>query len=93
MTAHHNILTCGWIDFHRHLVIARANEQTKGRIKALNRHLPQVVIDIHEMGGDSSYYFAPAAEPFNPLMTAEQINNMNLIGENHALGHRTPLFF
>ncbi|MFC3195507.1 M14 metallopeptidase family protein [Marinicella sediminis] len=64
--------------------LAMTQPETQGRIKTLNQHLPQVVIDVHEMGGDSSYYFAPAAEPFNPLMTADQINNMNLIGKNHA---------
>jgi hypothetical protein len=64
--------------------LAMTQPETQGRIKALNRHLPLVVIDVHEMGGDSSYYFAPAAEPFNPLMTEQQINNMNLIGKNHA---------
>jgi len=64
--------------------LAMTQPETQGRIKALNRYLPQVVIDVHEMGGDSTYYFAPAAEPFNPLMTEQQINNMNQIGKNHA---------
>ena len=30
---------------------------------------PQVVVDLHEMGGNSTYYFAPPADPFNPLIT------------------------
>jgi hypothetical protein len=64
--------------------LAMTQPETKGRIKALNHYLPQVVTDVHEMGGDSTYYFAPAAEPFNPLMTEQQINNMNQIGQNHA---------
>jgi len=64
--------------------LAMTQPETQGRIAVLNRFLPLVVIDLHEMGGDSSYYFAPAAEPMNPLMTADQINNMTLIGKNHA---------
>jgi hypothetical protein len=58
--------------------------ESKGRIAAINRYLPQVIVDVHEMGGDLSYYFAPAAEPFNPYMTQTQIANMNAIGKNHA---------
>ncbi|TDR22646.1 M14 family zinc carboxypeptidase [Marinicella litoralis] len=64
--------------------LAMTQPETQGRIATMNRYLPLVVIDLHEMGGDSSYYFAPAAEPMNPLMTTAQINNMTLIGKNHA---------
>ncbi len=64
--------------------LAMTQPETQGRIFDMNRYLPLVVIDLHEMGGDASYYFAPAAEPFNPLMTQDQISNMNLIGKNHA---------
>lgn len=64
--------------------LAMTQPETQGRIFDMNRYLPLVVIDLHEMGGDMSYYFAPAAQPLNPLMTAEQIDNMALIGKNHA---------
>lgn len=64
--------------------LAMTQPETQGRIFDMNRFMPLVVIDLHEMGGDSSYYFAPAAEPLNPLMTSEQIENMNTIGKNHA---------
>lgn len=64
--------------------LAITQPETKGKIAAINHYKPQVVIDLHEMGGDQSYYFAPAAEPFNPLMTATQIANMDAIGRNHG---------
>ncbi|MFT5758381.1 MAG: hypothetical protein ACI9LM_003122 [Alteromonadaceae bacterium] len=64
--------------------LAITQPETAGRIKALNHRLPLVVIDLHEMGGDQSYYFAPAAQPFNPHMTKEQIDNMTAIGKNHG---------
>ncbi len=64
--------------------LAMTQPETQGRIFDMNRYLPLVVIDLHEMGGDASYYFAPAAEPLNPLMTQDQIKNMGLIGKNHA---------
>lgn len=58
--------------------------ESKGRIKAINNYLPLVVIDLHEMYGDQSYYFPPAAQPFNPHMTAQQIDNMTEIGKNNG---------
>ena len=64
--------------------LAITQPETAGRIKLLNHYKPLVVIDLHEMGGDQSYYFAPAAQPFNPHMTDDQIQNMETIGRNHA---------
>jgi len=64
--------------------LAITQPETAGRIKAMNHYRPLVVIDLHEMGGDSSYYFSPAAQPFNPHMTKTQIDNMTAIGKNHG---------
>lgn len=64
--------------------LAITQPETKGKIAAINKYKPQVIVDVHEMGGDLSYYFAPAAEPFNPHMTQTQIANMNAIGKNHS---------
>lgn len=64
--------------------LAVTQPETKGKIKALQRFKPLVVIDLHEMGGDSSYFFAPNAQPFNPHITKTQIDNMAEIGKNHG---------
>ncbi len=64
--------------------LAITQPETLGKISVINQHKPQVIVDIHEMGGDSSYYFAPAAQPFNPHMTKTQIAHMDAIGRNHA---------
>ena len=64
--------------------LAITQPETAGRIKAMNHYRPLVVIDLHEMGGDSSYYFSPAAQPFNPHMTKTQIDNMTAIGRNNG---------
>ena len=64
--------------------LAITQPETAGRIKSLNHYKPLVVIDLHEMGGDQSYYFAPAAKPFNPHMTQTQVDNMSAIGRNHG---------
>ncbi len=62
--------------------LAQTQPETRGRIEVMNKYLPLVVIDFHEMGGDSSYYFAPPAKPYNPHMTETQIKNITSVGEN-----------
>jgi hypothetical protein len=64
--------------------LAITQPETAGKIKILNHYRPLVVIDLHEMGGDNSYFFAPSAQPFNPYMTQNQIDNIGLIGRNHG---------
>ena len=58
--------------------------ETRGRVAAMQDWHPVVVVDAHEMGGDETYFFAPAAEPFNPYITAEQRAKQDIIGRNHA---------
>ena len=43
-------------------------QETRARVAAWLRWRPQVVIDLHEMGSRSSYFFPPSAEPMNPLL-------------------------
>lgn len=38
------------------------------RSEVLARWNPQIVLDCHEMGSDSTYLFTPPREPFNPLL-------------------------
>jgi hypothetical protein len=64
--------------------LALTQPETKGRVKALNKYHPLVVIDLHEMGGDESYYFAPPAEPLNPHMTKTQLQNITKVGISNA---------
>jgi hypothetical protein len=64
--------------------LALTQPETKGRVKVLNKFHPLVVIDLHEMGGDSGYYFAPPAKPINPHMTDMQIKNITKVGFNNA---------
>lgn len=41
--------------------------ETQARLATWDRWTPQVHVDFHEMGANSSYFFFPAAEPINPL--------------------------
>jgi hypothetical protein len=63
---------------------AQSQLETKGRIKAMLEWFPHVVVDLHEMGGDSSYYFAPPAVPINPHITKAQMASFELFGKANA---------
>lgn len=58
--------------------------ETRGKVKAIRQWNPVVVVDVHEMGGDNSYFFSPAAQPINPNITASQRRAYELIGRNNA---------
>lgn len=58
--------------------------ETKARIKMLRQWYPAVVADLHEMGSETSYYFAPEAVPFNPHLTKEQKTSLDWFGKNNA---------
>ncbi|MEO0463426.1 MAG: M14 metallopeptidase family protein [Pseudomonadota bacterium] len=58
--------------------------ETRGKVKAIRDWNPVVVADIHEMGGDSTYFFSPAADPINPNITDAQRRAYAVIGRNNA---------
>lgn len=64
--------------------IALTQPEISGQVETLLANMPLVYVDLHEMGGDSSYYFTPEADPYNPLITAKQRKALWLIGENNA---------
>src|SRR5688572_24483358 len=51
---------------------ALSQPETAGRVGVHLEWFPHVVVDLHEMGGESTYYFAPPAEPENPHITPRQ---------------------
>src|SRR5688500_2245662 len=61
-----------------------SQRETQGRVKTMLDWYPQVVVDLHEMGGNSTYYFAPPADPFNPLITEGQRKGFDLFGRANA---------
>ncbi|WP_379545196.1 M14 family zinc carboxypeptidase [Qipengyuania sp. DSG2-2] len=58
--------------------------ETRGKVAAIRDWNPVVVVDVHEMGGDQSYFFSPAARPLNPNITAAQRRSYEVIGRNNA---------
>ncbi len=63
---------------------AQTQPETRGRTRLYLEYYPQVVVDLHEMGGESSYYFAPPADPLNPLITRQQAQWFQVFGKENA---------
>jgi hypothetical protein len=63
---------------------AQSQPETRGRTRLYLEWFPQVVADLHEMGGNSSYYFAPPADPINPLITKTQVSWLTAFGRANA---------
>jgi len=42
-----------------------SHPETRGRVSAFNEWGPHVAVDLHEMGSNSSYFFAPPMDPVN----------------------------
>lgn len=63
---------------------ALTQPETRGRVQAYLEWYPQVFVDLHEMGSNSTYYFAPPADPLNPEMPPEQLKWLERFGRNNA---------
>ena len=63
---------------------ALTQPESQGKIRLLLDFQPQIVADLHEMGGNSTFYFPPAAVPGNPWTTAEQAQIVELLGRAMA---------
>ncbi len=63
---------------------AQAHPESRGRVALLLEWMPHTVVDLHEMGGESTYYFPPSAPPGNPHMTAAQGALLDTFGRANA---------
>jgi hypothetical protein len=63
---------------------AQTQPETRGRVRALLDFMPHVVSDLHEMGGNSTYYFPPNAIPGNTWTTDEQKALNDVFGQAMA---------
>jgi hypothetical protein len=59
---------------------ALTHPETLGRMSAMLHTPPTVVADLHEMGAEEGYYFAPPAGPRHPLVSADQAKLWDLVG-------------
>jgi hypothetical protein len=58
--------------------------ETRARVAAFLRFVPQVFVDLHEMGPSSSYFFPPSAKPHNPLLPEELQSWLDDFGKANA---------
>jgi hypothetical protein len=58
--------------------------ETQGRIRIIQEWYPVAFVDLHEMGSDGTYYFAPEAVPYNPHLAGDQRASLQLFGRTNA---------
>jgi hypothetical protein len=63
---------------------AQTQPETRGRILLAREFWPHINVDLHEQGGDNTYYFAPPADPLNPHITKSQVAAFDLFGRANA---------
>ncbi|MGE3274885.1 MAG: M14 metallopeptidase family protein [Vicinamibacterales bacterium] len=63
---------------------AQTQPESRGRVAVGRQYWPQVTVDLHEQGGDNTYYFNPPADPVNPFITKSQIAGWELFGRANA---------
>lgn len=71
------------IDLNRDWAWA-SQQETRQRIAAYRSWEPQVYVDFHEMGSDSSYFFPPAAEPIHPRIDRRVLSWLDTFGRANA---------
>jgi hypothetical protein len=62
----------------------QTQKESQERVKLYQDYMPHVHVDLHEMGYNSPYYFAPAAKPYHEDLTAWQRKFQEYLGENNA---------
>ena len=58
--------------------------ETQQRVAFYSQFMPQVHSDFHEMGPESTYFFSPAAIPWNNVLTPWQHEFHKLMGKGNA---------
>ncbi len=58
--------------------------ESRQRLKVYGKWMPHVHADLHEMGVNNPYYFAPAARPYHEYITDWQADFQREVGKNHA---------
>lgn len=61
-----------------------ARLQTRARIAAFRATPPQVYVDLHEMGSESSYFFPPPAEPLHAHLPPQTRKWLGVFGRANA---------
>ncbi|HEX7184839.1 MAG TPA: M14 metallopeptidase family protein [Thermoanaerobaculia bacterium] len=71
------------IDLNRDWAWA-SQQESRHRIAAYRSWEPQVYVDFHEMGSESSYFFPPAADPVHPQIDRRIVSWLETFGRGNA---------
>ncbi len=63
---------------------AQTQPESKARVKVFQEWRPQVFVDLHEMGSNSSYFFPPTPLPINPEYSESQVQGFEMYGRNNS---------
>jgi len=58
--------------------------ESQQRLIFYNKYMPQIHADFHEMGPESTFYFAPGADPWHTVITPWQHEFHKLMGNGNA---------
>lgn len=73
-----------WFDLNRDWLLLQ-HPESRARIAAYQRWMPNVLTDHHEMGTDSTYFFQPGIPSRkNPMTPDENVELTELLAEYHA---------
>lgn len=73
-----------WFDLNRDWLLLQ-HPESRARIAAYQRWMPNVLTDHHEMGTDSTYFFQPGIPTRkNPMTPDENVTLTEMIAEYHA---------
>ncbi|MCH2180577.1 MAG: hypothetical protein MK108_01100 [Mariniblastus sp.] len=84
-----------WFDLNRDWLPAE-HPESRGRLRNYHRWKPNVVLDFHEMGTNSTYFFQPGIpERTNPLTPMENVDLTRQFADYHAraLDRRGSLYY
>ena len=62
----------------------QSQQETQGKVRAYLHWQPQIYVDAHEMGRNSSYFFVPPMDPLNPFMLPKQHDWLWKLGRQQA---------
>jgi hypothetical protein len=62
----------------------QSQKESRARVAAFLRWKPQIFVDAHEMGPDSTFFFDPSTDPYNPHTLGRQKDWHVKIGRHHA---------
>ncbi len=62
----------------------QSQRETVCKVRAYLHWMPQIYVDAHEMGRNSTYFFVPPRDPVNPFMLPKQHQWLAQLGQQQA---------